>query len=156
MAITAKKIAAATSRKTSASVGSRTAGAALPARIGDCRLVRQIGEGGMGTVYLARQESPPRDVALKVVRSGRLSRRAMRRFEFVLAIATPGRLESPPHGYGETTTRNTGRGLEQVPFFGDIPIIGILFQKRSHRDARGELLIFMTPRIVNRAEALAR
>lgn len=57
---------------------------------------------------------------------------------------------------GGIYTRATGRGLEQVPFFGDIPIIGILFQNRSERDARSELLIFLTPRIVNRQEALAR
>ncbi|MDD9939728.1 MAG: type IV pilus secretin PilQ [Myxococcales bacterium] len=57
---------------------------------------------------------------------------------------------------GGIYSRNTGRGMEQVPFFGDIPIIGILFKKRSHRDARSELLIFLTPRIVNRAESLSR
>ncbi|MCA9582302.1 MAG: type IV pilus secretin PilQ, partial [Myxococcales bacterium] len=55
---------------------------------------------------------------------------------------------------GGIFTRSTGRNVAQVPFFGDIPILGILFQKRSMRDERGELLIFLTPRIVNRAESL--
>jgi type IV pilus assembly protein PilQ len=57
---------------------------------------------------------------------------------------------------GGIFTRNTGRTLSQVPFFGDIPILGVLFQRRQASDARGELVIFLTPRIVNRAEALGR
>jgi type IV pilus assembly protein PilQ len=55
---------------------------------------------------------------------------------------------------GGIFTRNTGRNLAQVPFFGDIPIIGILFQHRQANDARNELVIFITPRIVNRAESI--
>ncbi len=54
---------------------------------------------------------------------------------------------------GGIYTRNTGRNLIQVPFFGDIPILGVLFQRRTASDARNELVIFITPHIVNRAEA---
>ncbi len=57
---------------------------------------------------------------------------------------------------GGIYTRNTGRSVDQVPFFGDIPILGLLFQRRRTSDLRGELIIFITPRIVNRAEALGR
>ncbi|MET0595900.1 MAG: type IV pilus secretin PilQ [Polyangiaceae bacterium] len=57
---------------------------------------------------------------------------------------------------GGIYTRNTGRNLDQIPFFGDIPLIGLLFQRRRASDSRGELVIFLTPRIVNRAEALGR
>jgi type IV pilus assembly protein PilQ len=57
---------------------------------------------------------------------------------------------------GGIFTRNTGRNLDQVPFFGDIPVLGILFQRRRASDQRNELVIFITPRIVNRAEALGR
>jgi type IV pilus assembly protein PilQ len=57
---------------------------------------------------------------------------------------------------GGIYTRNTGRNLNQVPFFGDIPILGVLFQHRQANDARGELVIFITPHIVNRSEALGR
>ncbi|MGO9708859.1 MAG: type IV pilus secretin PilQ [Polyangiaceae bacterium] len=53
---------------------------------------------------------------------------------------------------GGIYTRNTGRSVAQVPFFGDIPIIGVLFQSRTANDTRNELVIFITPRIVNRAE----
>lgn len=55
---------------------------------------------------------------------------------------------------GGIYTRNTGHSVDQIPFFGDIPIIGLLFQRRRVQDDRNELLIFLTPRIVNRAEAL--
>ncbi|WP_437332883.1 type IV pilus secretin PilQ [Sorangium sp. So ce394] len=57
---------------------------------------------------------------------------------------------------GGIFTRNTGRNLDQVPFFGDIPVLGLLFQRRRASDTRSELVIFLTPRIVNRAEALGR
>lgn len=57
---------------------------------------------------------------------------------------------------GGIFTRNTGRNIDQVPFFGDIPILGVLFQRRRATDTRNELVIFLTPRIVNRAEALGR
>jgi type IV pilus assembly protein PilQ len=55
---------------------------------------------------------------------------------------------------GGIYTRNTGRTVDQVPFFGDIPILGLIFQRRRMQDQRNELLIFLTPRIVNREQAL--
>ena len=50
-------------------------------RLGRYTILRPIGEGGMGTVYAARQESPAREVALKLVRSDRLTPTVLRRFE---------------------------------------------------------------------------
>ncbi len=43
----------------------------LPAQIGQFRLIRKIGEGGMGVVYEAQQANPSRTVALKILRGGR-------------------------------------------------------------------------------------
>lgn len=57
---------------------------------------------------------------------------------------------------GGIFTRNTGRNLDQIPLLGDIPILGVLFQRRRASDSRSELVIFLTPRIVNRAEALGK
>lgn len=39
--------------------------------IGDYRIIRKLGEGGMGVVYEAEQQRPKRAVALKVIRGGR-------------------------------------------------------------------------------------
>ena len=58
---------------------------------------------------------------------------------------------------GETTviggiyTRNTGRSYSKVPFFADLPVIGYLFKKRRENDERAEVLVFVTPKITNRA-----
>lgn len=40
-------------------------------------------------------------------------------------------------------------GIEKVPLLGDIPVIGNLFKKRSKSRNRRELLIFITPKIVD-------
>jgi type IV pilus assembly protein PilQ len=37
----------------------------------------------------------------------------------------------------------------QIPFFGDIPLLGNLFKNRASQDNRTELLIFLTPRILS-------
>ena len=51
-------------------------------QIGRYRLIKLIGEGGMGMVYLAQQEHPiKRQVALKVIKPGMDSKRVMARFE---------------------------------------------------------------------------
>ena len=52
------------------------------ARIGRYKLLRVLGEGGMGIVYLAQQDKPvTRQVALKVIKPGMDSKRVMARFE---------------------------------------------------------------------------
>jgi len=50
-------------------------------RIGSCRIVRLLGEGGMGLVYLAEQEEPiTRQVALKIIKLGMDTRAVLERF----------------------------------------------------------------------------
>jgi serine/threonine protein kinase/Tfp pilus assembly protein PilF len=54
----------------------------VPERVGVYRLLRVLGQGGMGTVYLAEQDEPiKRQVALKVVKQGMDTREVIRRFE---------------------------------------------------------------------------
>ena len=66
-------------------------GPALPARIGPYRPLRVLGEGAQGRVYLAEQEHPRREVALKVLRRGGLAADA----RFQREIALLARLEHP-------------------------------------------------------------
>ncbi|MEO4079304.1 MULTISPECIES: type IV pilus secretin PilQ [Acinetobacter] len=49
-------------------------------------------------------------------------------------------------GVFEQTTTNS---QTKVPFFGDLPVVGRLFRKDVKSDDKQELLIFVTPRIVN-------
>ncbi len=52
--------------------------------------------------------------------------------------------------------RNSGLNNSKVPFFADIPVIGALFRNRRENDDRTEFLVFITPRIANRARALGQ
>lgn len=50
-------------------------------RVEGFEILEPIGEGGMGTVYLAEQLSPSRTVALKTIRPGLVGEQASRRFQ---------------------------------------------------------------------------
>src|SRR5262245_9718722 len=51
-------------------------------QIGPYKLLQQIGEGGMGVVYMAEQHEPvSRRVALKIIKPGMDSRQVIARFE---------------------------------------------------------------------------
>jgi type IV pilus assembly protein PilQ len=39
--------------------------------------------------------------------------------------------------------------IRKVPYLGDIPILGNLFKFSSRNNTKAELLIFVTPRILN-------
>ena len=53
-----------------------------PSHVGPYKLLRQIGEGGMGVVYMAEQEKPVhRRVALKIIKPGMDSGQVVARFE---------------------------------------------------------------------------
>lgn len=67
--------------------------AACPRRIGRFRILRKIGEGGMGTVFEAEQDQPRRRVALKVIRVAMASDSLRRRFEREVEIL--GQLKHP-------------------------------------------------------------
>ena len=71
--------------------GSTPGAASIPETIGPYQVKRIIGSGGMGTVVLAQQDNPRRDVAIKIMNPGVISRKALRRFEF--EAQTLGRLQ---------------------------------------------------------------
>jgi len=50
---------------------------------------------------------------------------------------------------GGVYTQTDRHDSDRVPFFGDLPYIGFLFKNNRIRNTRNELLIFVTPRILN-------
>ena len=54
-------------------------------------------------------------------------------------------------GIYEQVERND---VDKVPFFGDIPIIGNVFKRRTKQDDKTELLIFITPKIMDESLGL--
>ncbi|MFC1792006.1 tetratricopeptide repeat protein [Planctomycetota bacterium] len=77
----------------------------LQTRIDGYRIIKVLGEGGMGIVYLAEQQYPvQRPVALKIIKPGMDSKRVMARFEAEQQALA--RLDHPniAHVYGGGTT----------------------------------------------------
>jgi type IV pilus assembly protein PilQ len=54
-------------------------------------------------------------------------------------------------GIYETERRET---VTKVPFLGDIPFVGTLFRSKSRQDNKAELLIFVTPRILEEGSSV--
>ena len=49
---------------------------------------------------------------------------------------------------GGLAQKNEGSNFRKIPIFGDIPVLGLLFKARDSTDKFDELLIFITPRII--------
>jgi non-specific serine/threonine protein kinase/serine/threonine-protein kinase len=117
------------------------AGASGPAQIGPYRILSLIGAGGMGTVYLAEQDHPRREVALKVLRAVGQSADATRRFE--TEAETLGRLEH--EGIAriyQAGAHVTPRGLQQyfaMEYVRGVPLDVFAREHRLSARARLEL-----------------
>ena len=113
---------------TFASTASSPAGAPgqpTPQTIARYRIVRLLGEGGMGAVYEAEQEHPRRTVALKVIKAGTASPALLRRFE--QEAEALGRLQHPGIAQiYEAGTADTGFGPQ--PYFAMEFIRGLSLQ----------------------------
>ncbi len=83
-------------------------------RLGGFRIVRLLGEGGMGVVYEAQEDEPGRRVALKLIRAGFFSDRLRARFRHEVRIL--GQLRHPGIAqiYEAGTLEVSG---ESVPYF---------------------------------------
>ena len=102
MAVAAKAIAGASGKR------------ALPAVIGRYRVVRLLGEGGMGAVYEAEQNQPRRTVALKIIKPGFATLEKLGRFQH--EAQTLGRLQHAGIAQiYEAGTADTGFGPQ--PYF---------------------------------------
>jgi predicted Ser/Thr protein kinase len=107
-------------------------------RIGHYRIVRMLGEGGMGAVYEAEQENPRRAVALKVIRKGIASPELLKRFTHEAQIL--GRLRHP----GIAQIYEAGLAEDGQPFFAMELIHGLPLGEYAHQhhlDAHGRLAL---------------
>lgn len=90
------------------------AAASPPEMIGEFRILRELGRGGMGVVYEAEQQQPRRLVAVKTLRVDTLSSAALRRFEREAQVLA--RLQHPgiAQVYGSGTA---ALGGTELPYF---------------------------------------
>ncbi len=114
-----------------------------PEAIGRYRILRLLGEGGMGTVYEAEQEEPRRIVALKVIMLGLATSDRLRRFrQESHALA---RLQHPGIAQiYESSTADTGFGPQ--PYFAMEFIRGLPLKQYAevHQlDTRQKLLLMV-------------
>jgi WD40 repeat protein/predicted Ser/Thr protein kinase len=116
--------------------GSRPRGLASPVpSVGRYRVVRVLGEGGMGTVYEAEQDNPRRTVALKVIRAG-LASDLLHRFAREAQIL--GRLHHP----GIAQVYEAGVADSGQPYFAMELIAGMPLERYAGEqalDTRGRL-----------------
>ncbi len=49
---------------------------------------------------------------------------------------------------GGIHTQNVNNTVNKVPFLGDIPVLGVLFQGNAKQDLKSELLIFVSPKVL--------
>lgn len=101
-----------------------------PAAIGRYRIIRLLGEGGMGVVYEAEQEDPRRVVAVKMIRLGFAGPEQLRRFrQEPQALA---RLQHPGIAQiYESNTADTGFGPQ--PYFAMEFIRGLPLGKHADK-----------------------
>jgi serine/threonine protein kinase len=86
----------------------------VPRVVGHYRVIRLLGEGGMGVVYEAVQDQPRRVVALKVIKPGLATAETLRRFE--QESDALGRLQHPGIAQiYEASTADAGFGAQ--PYF---------------------------------------
>src|SRR5262249_51186605 len=100
--------------------------AGMAASFGRYRILRLHGEGGMGTVYEAEQDTPRRTVALKVIRPGLVSPEHVKRFSHEAQILA--RLQHP----GIAQVFEAGMGDGGQPFFAMEFIRGMPLDEYAH------------------------
>ena len=95
-------------------------------QIGPYKLLQEIGEGGLGVVYLAEQQEPVRrKVALKIIKPGMDTREVIARFEAeAQALALDGPSQHRPRLDAGAT--ESGRPYFVMELVHGVPITGLL------------------------------
>jgi tetratricopeptide (TPR) repeat protein/tRNA A-37 threonylcarbamoyl transferase component Bud32 len=112
-----------------------------PPKIGRYRILEVLGQGGMGTVYLAEQTEPiQRQVAIKLIRSSRLDTQFTHRFEAERQALA--RMSHPciaqVYEAGDTENGQPFFAMEHVP---GLPITGYCDRERLTIDQRLDLFV---------------
>ncbi len=115
----------------------------MPERIGEFRILRRIGGGGMGDVYEAEQDSPQRHVALKVMQVGLGGDRMLSRFNREMRILAKLTHTGIAQLYVTGVCTNQG---QQRPYFAmelvdGIPLVRFAEQNNLSTRERIELFI---------------
>lgn len=114
-------------------------------RVGDFTIIRRLGGGGMGEVFLARQDAPRRDVALKVLHPECLSDAGIRRLRAEATLLDRARHPSIVAVYAAGSVRR-GDGpaigyLAMELVEGGVPIT--VAQRRGALPIEGTLRLFL-------------
>ena len=114
-----------------------------PAAIGRYRIIRMLGEGGMGVVYEAEQNEPRRIVAVKVIKLGLATPDRLLRFKHESQALA--RLQHPGIAQiFESSTADTGFGPQ--PYFAMEFIRGLTLRQYAeahHLDTRHKLALMV-------------
>jgi type IV pilus assembly protein PilQ len=57
---------------------------------------------------------------------------------------------------GGVYQQDTSNSISRVPFFGDLPFVGVLFRNTASENNKSELLVFITPKIISEQLKLVR
>ncbi len=110
-------------------------------KIGNYKLLEQIGEGGMGSVFMAEQSKPvQRQVALKIIKAGMDTRQVIARFEAerqALAIMDHPNIAR----VFDAESTNSGRPYFVMELVKGIPITKYCDERKLDINARLELMI---------------
>lgn len=114
----------------------------VPSVIGRYRIIRVLGEGGMGTVFEAEQDQPQRRVALKVIRPDFLVPKLVQRFAREADVL--GRLQHPGiaqiHEAGTFTDRDRSRPFFAMELVKGVPLTE--YARANGLDAYARLALF--------------
>ncbi|MBY0111218.1 MAG: protein kinase [Phycisphaerales bacterium] len=114
-------------------------------QLGSFRIIRQLGEGGMGKVYEAEQTFPRRSVALKVIHAGLASEAMRKRFEFeanaLAQLHHPGIAQVYEAGF--FATGRSGVLADRLPYFAMELISGVPLDRFAEGLSTGRVLELM-------------